>query len=140
MLQLQDRYPRDLSSGEQQRAALAAVIAGNPSLILLDEPTRGMDPPARRAIGAIVAGAKDRGAAVVIATHDSDLAAEIADRVVMLDSGDARDLGPPSTALTGDTPYATTIARLFDGAAVTVDDAVNLIRAQHHIDAPLMRR
>jgi len=76
------RYPRDLSSGERQRAALAAVLAGSPSLVLLDEPTRGMDAAARSALIGLVADLRRRGSAVVLATHDAALAGALADRVV----------------------------------------------------------
>jgi energy-coupling factor transport system ATP-binding protein len=86
---LSDRYPRDLSSGERQRAALAATLAGSPELVLLDEPTRGMDPAARRALVAAVRSLTERGSAVVVATHDTDLAAELADRTIALVGGRA---------------------------------------------------
>ncbi|MEA2656743.1 MAG: energy-coupling factor transport system ATP-binding protein [Chloroflexota bacterium] len=76
------RYPRDLSSGERQRAALATVLAGTPKLVLLDEPTRGMDVAARQALVGLVARLRDRGAAIVLATHDADLRAALADRVI----------------------------------------------------------
>ena len=79
---LADRYARDLSSGERQRAAIAAVLPGEPRLVLLDEPTRGMDLASRSALIAVVADLRDRGAAVVIATHDEDLQGALADRVV----------------------------------------------------------
>ncbi len=84
-----DRYPRDLSSGQKQRAALAATLAGRPQLVLLDEPTRGMDLRARRSLGRVIGTLAESGAAVVIATHDIDLAAEVADRVVLLEDGRA---------------------------------------------------
>jgi energy-coupling factor transporter ATP-binding protein EcfA2 len=84
---LAGRYPRDLSSGERQRAALAAILAGAPSLALLDEPTRGMDAAARRSLAAAVREITERGSAVVLATHDTDLAAELADRVVEVRDG-----------------------------------------------------
>jgi energy-coupling factor transport system ATP-binding protein len=79
-----ERYPRDLSSGERQRAALAAVLAGAPSLVLLDEPTRGMDGRARDALVGVIARLRDEGAAVVLATHDASLRDALADRVVTL--------------------------------------------------------
>jgi len=82
---LADRYPRDLSSGERQRAALA----GSPALVLLDEPTRGMDLAARRSLAAAVRSLTERGSAVVVATHDTDLAAELADRTIALRDGRA---------------------------------------------------
>jgi energy-coupling factor transporter ATP-binding protein EcfA2 len=82
LLAVADRYPRDLSSGERQRAALAAVLPGNPALVLLDEPTRGIDSSARAALVALVGRLRDRGASVVMATHDDDLRDALADRVV----------------------------------------------------------
>ena len=93
---LADRYPRDLSSGERQRVALAATLAGSPSLVLLDEPTRGMDPAARRSLVAAVRALTDAGSAVVLATHDEGLAAELADRTIALRDG--RALEVPATA------------------------------------------
>ena len=95
---LADRYPRDLSSGERQRAALAATLAGSPALVLLDEPTRGMDGAARRALAAAVETLTDRGAAVVIATHDTDLAADLADRTIELRAGRASERTAPRAA------------------------------------------
>jgi energy-coupling factor transport system ATP-binding protein len=82
LMAVADRYPRDLSSGERQRAALAAVLPGSPALVLLDEPTRGIDSTARGALVALVARLRDRGASVVLATHDDDLRNALADRVV----------------------------------------------------------
>jgi len=84
---LGDRYPRDLSSGERQRAALAATLVGNPSLVLLDEPTRGMDPAARLSLVAAIQALAADGAAVVVATHDEALTAAIADRTVAIAAG-----------------------------------------------------
>jgi energy-coupling factor transport system ATP-binding protein len=84
---LADRYPRDLSSGERQRAALAATVAGSPTLVLLDEPTRGMDRAARRSLAAAVETLTAGGSAVVLATHDTELAAELADRTIELRGG-----------------------------------------------------
>jgi energy-coupling factor transport system ATP-binding protein len=92
LLALADRYPRDLSSGERQRAALAATLAGSPTLILLDEPTRGMDVAARQSLGAAVRGLAARGSAMVIATHDADLVADLADRTVEVRNGRALEL------------------------------------------------
>ncbi|MGZ6273590.1 MAG: AAA family ATPase, partial [Candidatus Limnocylindrales bacterium] len=91
LLAFSDRNPRDLSSGERQRSALAATLAGCPTLALLDEPTRGMDPAARQSLGAAVRGLTAAGSAVVIATHDSELIAELADRTVELRDGRARE-------------------------------------------------
>jgi energy-coupling factor transport system ATP-binding protein len=123
--ELAHRYPRDLSTGERQRAALAAVLPGSPSLALLDEPTRGMDGKARAALRLLLAGLRERGASVVVATHDSELAAEIADRVILLADGAACDLGPPDLALSGDSELATQIGRLYPGGPVTVEGVLS---------------
>ena len=115
------RYPRDLSTGERQRAALAAVLPGTPALVLLDEPTRGMDGLARAALRGLLGHLRDAGSAIVLATHDADLAAEVGDRVVLVADGGARDLGPPDVALSGDSPLATQVGRLYPGGPVTVE-------------------
>lgn len=81
------RYPRDLSTGERQRAALAAVLPGKPALVLLDEPTRGMDDTARDALVRLIANLRDTGAAIVLATHDQELRAALADRVLKVSGG-----------------------------------------------------
>jgi len=87
LLSVANRCPRDLSCGERQRAALAAVLAGKPELVLLDEPTRGIDSSARRALVELVGRLRDRGAAVVLATHDAELRHALADRVVQVGDG-----------------------------------------------------
>ena len=87
LMSVAERYPRDLSSGERQRAALAAVLPGAPGLVLLDEPTRGMDGAARARLVTLVARLRDLGAAVVLATHDAELRAALADRIVNVVGG-----------------------------------------------------
>jgi len=92
LLPVADWYPRDLSCGERQRAALAAVLPGDPALVLLDEPTRGIDSTARGALVALVARLRDRGASIVLATHDDDLRNALADRVVDVRDGKASEM------------------------------------------------
>ncbi|MDQ2923428.1 MAG: ATP-binding cassette domain-containing protein [Candidatus Dormibacteraeota bacterium] len=87
LTEVADRYPRDLSCGERQRAALAAVLPGNPALVLLDEPTRGMDAGARDALIKLIEHLRDRGSAIVLATHDEDLRTALADRVLEVSNG-----------------------------------------------------
>jgi energy-coupling factor transport system ATP-binding protein len=89
-----ERDPRDLSSGQRQRAALASVLAGDPSLLLLDEPTRGMDGAARAVLTAALARVAGRGGSAVVATHDPQLVAAVATRVVDVGEGVARDRRP----------------------------------------------
>lgn len=94
LLAVAGRYPRDLSSGERQRAALAAVLAGRPQLVLLDEPTRGMDALARDALILIVEKLRDSGAAIVVATHDASLRGALADRVLQVSGGRVTEAAP----------------------------------------------
>jgi energy-coupling factor transporter ATP-binding protein EcfA2 len=89
---LAGRDPRDLSSGERQRAAIAAVLAGSPQIALLDEPTRGMDSAAREALCRAVLRMRSAGCSIVLATHDKNLAAAVADRIVSVGAGVASEL------------------------------------------------
>ena len=89
LIALADRYPRDLSSGERQRAAIAATLAGSPAIALLDEPTRGMDEASRDALGDLVVRLAENGSSIVIATHDEALGSRLADRVVEIRDGTA---------------------------------------------------
>jgi energy-coupling factor transport system ATP-binding protein len=77
------RHPRDLSSGERERLALAAVLATEPDVLVLDEPTRGVDPEARARLAALLR-REAAGRATLLVTHDLDLVAAVADRVVEL--------------------------------------------------------
>jgi energy-coupling factor transporter ATP-binding protein EcfA2 len=71
---LANRYPRDLSTGERQRAALAALLVSSPPVWLLDEPTRGLDNDAILALARLLRGRAADGGAVIVATHDARLA------------------------------------------------------------------
>jgi energy-coupling factor transport system ATP-binding protein len=95
---LAERDPRDLSTGERQRAAIAAVLAGAPRIALLDEPTRGMDDAARDALCRAVGRLRAAGSAVVIATHDKNLVAALADRTIAVGAGLVRELAPVAVA------------------------------------------
>ncbi|MFP5377374.1 MAG: energy-coupling factor ABC transporter ATP-binding protein, partial [Acidimicrobiia bacterium] len=98
---LAERHPRRLSAGQRQRVAVAAVAVGRPDVLLLDEPTRGMDAPSRAALERAVAGVAAGGGAVVLATHDVELAARCATRAVVLGDGDVVADGPSRTVLAG---------------------------------------
>ena len=80
-------YPRDLSLGEQQRLALAVILAKRPALILLDEPTHGLDHTAKVRLAGVLRTQAAAGAAIVLATHDDDMADLAADRTVWLSEG-----------------------------------------------------
>jgi len=85
-----DRHPRDLSVGERERVVLAACLAARPQVLLLDEPTRGMDPARRAALAALL-----RGRTTLVATHDPEFAAAAADRVLRLVDGRLHPVAHP---------------------------------------------
>jgi energy-coupling factor transport system ATP-binding protein len=120
--------PRDISGGERQRLALAAMLVGNPKLILLDEPTRGMDAESKATLIAVLRERRDAGACVIVACHDVELAARCADRVVLLSEGDIIADGPPADVLTGSITFSTQANKLFGGNVLTVEDAVAVAR------------
>jgi energy-coupling factor transport system ATP-binding protein len=104
--------PKDLSGGERQRLALEVVLAApRPAAVLLDEPTRGMDRPYRQALGARCRSLAAEGAGVVVATHDTELAAEVADRVVLMGRGTVIADGAPAEVLGGGWHFSTDVAR-----------------------------
>ena len=98
---LAHRHPRSLSSGERQRVAIGAVAVGGAAVLLLDEPTRGMDAPSRAALEHAIAAHAETGGAVVLATHDVELAARTATRVVVLGDGDVVADGDTHDVLSG---------------------------------------
>ena len=122
---IETRNPRDLSVGERQRVALAAMLVGAPDLILLDEPTRGMDAGTKDLLVANLRRRAAAGAAVVIASHDVELAARCSDRVVLLSDGEVVDDGPTRQVLTDSLIFTTQANKLVGGDVLTVDDAVS---------------
>ena len=120
-----DRYPRDLSSGQRQRAALAAILVAQPLALLLDEPTRGLDTEQKETLAAILAEWRAAGRAVLLATHDVELAARCADRVILLGEGQVVVDGPTRQVMTGSLVFASQINKLYrDPRYLTVEDAV----------------
>ncbi len=110
---LADRDPRDLSGGEQQRAALAAILVAAPRIILLDEPTRGLDYEQKRNLAALLQGLQREGATIIMATHDVELAAACADRVVLLAEGQVVVDGPARQVMSDSQVFASQINKLF---------------------------
>lgn len=123
-----DAYPRDLSVGQRQRVALGAVTVTRPHLLLLDEPTRGLDYPAKRTLVALLRRWQAAGAAVVLSTHDVELAAQAADRVIILSQGQVIAEGPPATVLGASPLFAPQVSRLFpESGWLTAEDALQAL-------------
>lgn len=107
-----DRYPRDLSAGQRQRAALGAILVARPEVLLLDEPTLGLDPIARKDLGRLLVDLATSGTGVVMATHDVEFAADFADRVMILDDGSTLAEGPTDETLFRYPAYRTSLQEL----------------------------
>ena len=123
-----DANPRDLSGGERERLALEVVLGGEPrSAVLLDEPTRGMDPARKRALARRIVEIAGAGAAVVVATHDTSFAADFADRVVLMGQGELIGDGTPAEVLGRGWHFSTEVARALDGAALTAEDGARML-------------
>ncbi|RKT77769.1 energy-coupling factor transport system ATP-binding protein [Terracoccus luteus] len=107
-----DRHPRDLSEGQRLELALAVVLAGGPEVLLLDEPTRGLDYGAKQRLGLVLTELAAAGTTVLLATHDVELAAEIADRVVILADGEVVGDGPARDVLAASPAFAPQVTKV----------------------------
>lgn len=93
---LADRYPSQLSGGEQQRVAIARALAMNPKCVLFDEPTSALDPERVGEVLAVMRQLAEQGMTLLIATHEMDFAKEVAGEILMLDEGRIIEQAPPS--------------------------------------------
>jgi len=121
---LVERHPLDLSGGEKERAALATVMAGGPRILLLDEPTRGMDAWRKAELANLLSELQRDGVAIILATHDVELVAGCASRIVMLGDGEVVADGPPRDVLAGSLTFTTQINRIFGDSWLTVSDVL----------------
>jgi energy-coupling factor transport system ATP-binding protein len=106
------RSPFALSGGEKRRVAIAGVLAMGPEVLVLDEPTAGLDPHARSELIGLVGRLKASGMTVVFVSHDLDEVAEVADRVCLLEGGRVRSVGPPAEVFYGEPSLAPATARV----------------------------
>ncbi|MDX6684252.1 MAG: energy-coupling factor transport system ATP-binding protein [Baekduia sp.] len=135
---LVDRHPHDLSGGQRQRLALAIVLdSPEPAAVIgLDEPTRGMDRAAKASLSERLLALSRRGAAIVVATHDPEFAAEVADRVILLADGRPIADGPAASVLAGGWYFATETARVTGGRALLPDDGAAVLLRATGVAAP----
>jgi energy-coupling factor transporter ATP-binding protein EcfA2 len=127
--ELAGRHPRDVSGGERQRSALEIVLRAPARVLLLDEPTRGMDPARRDALAARLCA---RAGAVIVATHDAEFAAAFATRVILLGDGRPVADAAPAEVLAGGWYFATQVARALGGAggALTAAEGAAVLAAE----------
>lgn len=107
-----ETHPRDLSEGQRLALALAIVLTGRPPLLLLDEPTRGLDYAAKARLATIVKGLAADGHSVVLATHDVELAAELADRVLIMADGEIVADGPTAEVVVSSPAFAPQVTKI----------------------------
>ncbi|MBB5933233.1 ABC transporter ATP-binding protein [Streptomyces zagrosensis] len=105
-------HPRDLSEGQRLALALAVILTARPPLILLDEPTRGLDYAAKARLVDILRSLAAAGHATVLATHDVELAAELAHRVVILADGEVVADGPTAEVVVSSPAFAPQVAKV----------------------------
>ncbi|MFD7028845.1 ABC transporter ATP-binding protein [Streptomyces sp. NPDC059917] len=126
-----DTHPRDLSEGQRLALALALVLTGRPALLLLDEPTRGLDYAAKARLIEILRDLAARGHAIVLATHDVELAAELAHRVVILAGGEIVADGPTAEVVVSSPAFAPQVAKvLAPGHWLTVSQVAAALAAR----------
>ncbi|MFJ4864016.1 ABC transporter ATP-binding protein [Streptomyces sp. NPDC088748] len=125
-----DIHPRDLSEGQRLALALALVLTGRPALLLLDEPTRGLDYAAKVRLIEILRGLAAEGHAIVLATHDVELAAELAHRVVILAGGEVVADGPTAEVVVSSPAFAPQVAKILaPGHWLTVTQVAEALEA-----------
>ncbi|MGW2240102.1 ABC transporter ATP-binding protein [Streptomyces sp. NPDC001759] len=107
-----DTHPRDLSEGQRLTLALAVVLTARPPLLLLDEPTRGLDYAAKARLVVLLRSLAADGHAIVLATHDVELAAELADRVVLLAEGEVIADGPTADVVVSSPSFAPQVTKI----------------------------
>lgn len=120
-------HPRDLSSGQQLALALAIQLGAQPDVVLLDEPTRGLDYPGKVAFAGWLDGLADAGCSILLATHDVELVAIVSDRVIVLADGEVVTDADVRTALTSSPAFAPQVQKVFAPVPVlTVEEACSL--------------
>ena len=125
--ELIDRHPYDLSGGEQQRAALAKVLLLDPEILLMDEPTKGLDAEFKQVFAVIIKTLLRRGVTIFMVSHDVEFCAEHADRCALFFDGGIVTEGTPRDFFSGNNFYTTStnrMARSFLPEAVTAADLI----------------
>lgn len=123
-----ETHPRDLSEGQRLCLVLAVVLTARPALILLDEPTRGLDYPGKQNFTAVLRELAAQGHAILMATHDVELVAATATRVLIIADGDLVADGPTEEVVVSSPMFAPQVSKVMRPIPVlTVDDAVQIL-------------
>jgi len=117
-------HPRDLSEGQRLGLVLAIQLTADPEVLLLDEPTRGLDYQGKSVLAAVLRELAAQGRSVLLSTHDVEFVAESADRVVVLAAGEVVADGPTADVVTSSPAFAPQIAKVLGHGLLTVPDVV----------------
>ena len=130
LIHLKDRNPRDLSGGEKQRTAIACTLITDPEILILDEPTRGMDSLAKESLGKIMKSLVSEGKTIVVITHDSDFLGDYADEVMLMFDGEIVASGEATEVLCDSLYYSPQISKVFKNKCNVIksEDAINLLK------------
>jgi energy-coupling factor transport system ATP-binding protein len=129
--EFEKEYSRDLSAGERQRVALASVLVGDPRILLLDEPTRGLDYRLKEELGELLLALVAGGMTVIVVSHDVEFAAEYAENIVLLYEGRVVESGDKHRILSDSTFYSPQISKLFKNyqeGVVTLSQGMKLLK------------
>ncbi|WP_229054465.1 ABC transporter ATP-binding protein [Aeromicrobium sp. Leaf350] len=114
------RHPRDLSEGQRLALVLAVVLTSCPSVVVLDEPTRGLDYAGKAELAAILRDLADQGHGIVVASHDVEFVAEVADTVVVMAEGEIVSRGPAAEVLAESPSFAPQVSKVLGAPWLTV--------------------
>lgn len=130
---LTNAYPRDLSTGERERVALASIFVVRPQILLLDEPTRGLDYLNKQRLIKALKHWQRQGTSIVMVTHDVELVAHAADRVLLMSEGEIIVDASQREVLSESTIFSTQISKLFSGTQMlTVEDVTQNMMSKRH--------
>jgi energy-coupling factor transport system ATP-binding protein len=121
-------HPRDLSEGQRLALALAVVLTARPRVVMLDEPTRGLDYPAKRHLAGLLRGLATEGHAVLVATHDVEFVAQAADEVVVLAEGQVVSSGPVRRVVAESPAFAPQVTKILGPPWLRVDEVAGALR------------
>ncbi|MBG6097667.1 ABC transporter ATP-binding protein [Nocardioides luteus] len=122
-----DQHPRDLSEGQRLALALALILSADPPVVLLDEPTRGLDYAAKHALSEILRELADAGKAILVATHDVEFVAEAADDVVVLADGEVVSSGDVRSVTAESPAFAPQVSKVFGPGWLNVREIVDAV-------------
>ncbi|OLS02322.1 ABC transporter ATP-binding protein [Tissierella creatinophila] len=125
------KHPYDLSGGEQQKVALAKILLLEPEIILLDEPTKGIDAYSKIELANILKELKDEGKTILMVSHDIEFAAEYSDRCALFFDGEVVSVGDPYSFFNGNNFYTTAankMSRNIFKNAITSEDVIELCK------------